>query len=509
MPRLIRRRPLLARIKDYLHPADWLLWLSEELETRDWDSTQVGNPVAALLHFITLISQANTDNSGRSEDDVFSDDYHSGSGWVGSMAKMIFYMMTALSVLNASYTFYRKRSYRLFESSIDSQPKTSSAYRVRVDSSPASSSPLRTLGDLLGCQNAEPKVHPNPMCHVWEIAVWDPLPVCLRLFCLFSPGHILVYWLFLPTKSMDPQPSVTVLKTICLQILMTSQLLVLQSKYHQQIKDSSIINKEVMNEYDIKFVNHRLNPPSRDVGTQYTCSGTGVPSEGQDSVSVYTPTIILKRGFRPNPNTNYSKYYDPDNLSVMNQKHDASFSNFSPSIPHASKTTILSESSPHPTSKQPHYPRSIGKHISTPNTTSSTDGGGTLGIYSHANSPLRKVPSINSIKQEERETPRNSFSMASREIREQNERRLSGFGKGHTPLFDRNHGIDSISGASSSSNSFMSNSNNQTSGDEDRWATNATSTATGLDADNTHSFSYRNKPRNAHERLSMRVPSRF
>jgi hypothetical protein len=82
MPRLVRRKPLFERVKDYLHPGDFLLWLSEEIETRDWDSKHVANPVALGLHVALLIARANTGTSGGKEsDDVFGDDY-SGSGWL-------------------------------------------------------------------------------------------------------------------------------------------------------------------------------------------------------------------------------------------------------------------------------------------------------------------------------------------------------------------------------------------------------------------------------------------
>lgn len=82
MPRLIRRKPLVERIKDYLHPGDFLLWLSEEVETRDWDSKHVATPIALGLHFPLLIARANTGKKANSGDDaVFGEDY-SRTGWL-------------------------------------------------------------------------------------------------------------------------------------------------------------------------------------------------------------------------------------------------------------------------------------------------------------------------------------------------------------------------------------------------------------------------------------------
>ena len=71
----------MERIKDYLNPGDFLLWLSEEIETRDWDSKQLATPLALGLHLVFLVARANIGSSGRSRgDDVFGDNY-SGIGW--------------------------------------------------------------------------------------------------------------------------------------------------------------------------------------------------------------------------------------------------------------------------------------------------------------------------------------------------------------------------------------------------------------------------------------------
>lgn len=88
MPRLIRRKPFIERVKDYVNPADFLLWLSEEIETRDWDTTKFATPVALALHFTLLITRANSGNSGSRGDDVFGDDY-SGSGWLSYIVSEI------------------------------------------------------------------------------------------------------------------------------------------------------------------------------------------------------------------------------------------------------------------------------------------------------------------------------------------------------------------------------------------------------------------------------------
>jgi hypothetical protein len=99
MPRLVRRKPALERITDWLNPQDWLLWLSEEIETRDWDSKKYAHPIAFGLHFVLLIARANSGNGGNGDvDDVFGD-VNSGSGWLS-------YLVEALNIQYMDYTNY-------------------------------------------------------------------------------------------------------------------------------------------------------------------------------------------------------------------------------------------------------------------------------------------------------------------------------------------------------------------------------------------------------------------
>ena len=291
--------------------------------------------------------------------------------------------------MNAAYTFYRQRHYRLFESSVDAPPSTPSAQRVRVDSSPVASSPLRFLSNLLGRENAKAQSHSDATRDVWEIAVWDPTPVSLRMFCLFSPGHILVYWLFLPTAISDPRPSTTVTTTIALAGLLSAQMLLLQSSFSQQSKDSSIIHKEVMNEYDTKYVHPRTQPQMRNVGTQYCDSEMpthGMPNSEYeiDSVDVDVPTYIINRGFHTRPNPNYAKYVDPDSSARKATPSGAISTNMAPAVQTpAHLRDASSPIRPQTGIRQPQFRAAV------------TGDGGSLGIFSHANSPLRKSASTN------------------------------------------------------------------------------------------------------------------
>lgn len=291
--------------------------------------------------------------------------------------------------VNATYTFYRQRHYRLFESSVDARPSTQSARRVRVDSSPIASSPLRFLSHILADEKAEARSHPDATRDVWEIAVWDPTPISLRIFCLFSPGHILVYWLFLPTTISDPRPSITVITTMVLAGLLSAQMLLLQSSFSQQSKDASVIHKEVMNEYDTKYVHPRTQPQMRNVGTQYCNSGpstSGIPQYEYEtnSVDVYAPTFIINRGFRTRPNPHYAKHVDPDGSAWQVMPSQGISTSIAPSVQTpAHLRDASSPIRPQTAIRQPQF-KAPGM-----------GDGGSLGVFSHANSPLRKSTSTN------------------------------------------------------------------------------------------------------------------
>lgn len=264
-------------------------------------------------------------------------------------------------------------------------PSTPSAQRVRVDSSPVASSPLRFLSAMLTSDDAETRTHPDAARDVWEIAVWDPTPLSLRIFCLLSPGHVLVYWLFLPTVLSDPRPSVTVFTTILLAALLSAQLLFLQSSFSQQSKDTSVIHKEVMNEYDTKFVHPRTQPLMRDVGIQhsgYEPSLGELPTyvDEDESVDTYTPAFVINKGFHTRPNLNYVKHVDP----TLHR----------PTPSRGISTTTSNQLQTPAHLRDASSPLRLQTAIRQPHFRSATSGdGGNLGVYSHANSPLRRSAS--------------------------------------------------------------------------------------------------------------------
>ncbi|KAL3447561.1 hypothetical protein BJX65DRAFT_92777 [Aspergillus insuetus] len=388
MPRLVRRQPLAERIKSYLNPLDFLLWLSEEVDANDWEQFEKNwaVPLGVALNITFMIARANSRPTGsQAVDDVFGED--EGVSLWSWLASFIVHFLVCIAALNTFYTFHRKRHYRLFEASIDQAPSTPSARRVRVDSTPATASPLRYLANTLA-GSAESRAHPNAERDVWEIALWDPLPICLRLFCLFSPAHILIYWITLPTQLSDPRPSVTIVTTILVTTLLSAQMLYLSTFFKQQGKDELLIHKEVMKEYDTKFVHPRTQPLMRDVGTQFSGPNTTFEKK-YNKVDTFTPTVIINRGFKTSPNPNYIHHVDPEwnssrNSSFTSTPTKASNSMQTPSYMRDASPVVKA---PLGSIRQPQFRQ-------TP--TRPGGDGGSLGIYSHARSPLRKSTPANS-----------------------------------------------------------------------------------------------------------------
>lgn len=314
------------------------------------------------------------------DEDIWLED----SVLISPQATFIVHCLSAFALVNTAYTFWRRKHYRLFEADIDNVPNTPSARRVRLEgqSSAAAASPLRFMASLLGTETTQSRAHPDAKRDVWEIAVWDPLPVSLRIFCYFSPGHAFIYWLFLPTLATEPRPSVKIFSAIVLALLLSLQLSSLQTFFSQHAKDAAFISKEVLHEYDTKYVQPRTQPLYRDVGTQFHehAASSNARDARYNLVQTYTPMVNINRGFKISPNPNYVSHPELRDANSDELVHRTPASSFvTPAQNRAS---------------------SPSKHLTAvrqPNFRPAPQGGdgGSLGVYSHAASPLRKSASTN------------------------------------------------------------------------------------------------------------------
>ena len=408
MPRLVRRAPLAERVKAYLDLSDWLIWASEELNSGDWDdfAASYAPYIGFGLNVAFIIAQANSGATASLDSDgVFKE--ASGPGWLKWLMNLLVLTLSAASFTNTWLVYGKKRHYRLFEQPIETTPATPSAQRVRVDSSPAGASPLHFIRNVVNRNSAAARAHPDAGRDVWEVAVWDPNPLCLELFCLFSPLHVVLYYLNLPVAALDPRPSVRVVTTILIGLVLSLQLWWLRSSFAQQIKDNAIISRQVLHEYDSKFVHPSLQKPCRDVGIQTISrkknrdSSVGVKGSAEDlasDITTYTPKTVLTRTFRTNPNANYVSQYDPDNFS-------ASFSRSAQNTPSVRRADYASTSTSTSTStsanvefspiRPSHSPNPFRR---APSIARASGDGGSLGVYTHAASPLRKSSSAHYIR---------------------------------------------------------------------------------------------------------------
>ncbi|OAL48122.1 hypothetical protein IQ07DRAFT_589589 [Pyrenochaeta sp. DS3sAY3a] len=411
MPRLVRRAPLVERIKAYIDPSDWLIWISEELNSSDWDEFAASYALylGTGANLLFLVAQANSGASTSLDDDgVFKD--LSGPGWTKWLMNLLVLVLASASFGNGWLVWSKRRYYRLFEQNVEVAPMTPSAKRVRVDSSPSTASPLAFIKNIMR-NSAAARAHPDAQRDVWEIAVWDPNPLCLQLFCLFSPLHVLFYYMNLPVAALDPRPSVKVTMTIFVGAGLTAQLWWLMTSFVRQIKDNAIISREVLHEYDSKFVHPRLQKPSRDVGIQTISrrrnrdSSVGVKGSSDDLASevvTYTPTTVINRTFRTNPNANYASQYDPDNLaSAATIRSTQQTPSLQPQGYRASQYTSTSTASGADFSS-PIRPSNTPNPFHQAPAISRTSDGGYLGVKSHAASPLRKASSTSFIRESDR-----------------------------------------------------------------------------------------------------------
>lgn len=298
----------------------------------------------------------------------------------------------------------------MFEANIDVQPATPSARRVQVQSSPATSSPLRMIANMITPDTPDSRAHPDKARDVWELSVWDPLPISLRMFCFFSPGHVLVYLIFLPLAPLDPRPSMTVFNTLVMQIVLSGQLLFLCDRFSQQGRDNAILQKEVMHEYDAKFVHPMLHPVVRDAGVQ-TADGA---SAGTAEVEVGTPTTLIRRTFKTNGNPHIEG--GEPTTTHSNRRTSQVFTPTPVAGPRRSDVFV----SPSTGFQSPATRYSLPVSASTnslPYTSTGTNLA-SLGGQKHTNSPLKKTISLNDVNAAEQSSPRNSREMAAFEQRQ-------------------------------------------------------------------------------------------
>lgn len=279
---------------------------------------------------------------------------------------------------------------------------------MRVDSEPIVSSPLRYLQNVISSTSAAARAHADPEKEVWELRVWDPKSICLTIFTLFSPGHLIVYYILLPPETLDPRPSLTIVKAMAFGALLTVQLRMLKTSFSQQAKDSALIQSQVMHEYDTKYVQPSLHRIVRDVGVQTQAASQTSRGRRVREVDTYAPTTLVKRTFVTNPNPNYARHYDPDSVSAVQPQLSRRQSGHNPTlgtpvldtpaingyVNAQTQSAYSTASTAAPDFSSPLKPH----HEKLRERTPARGDGGSMGVYTHAASPLKKAVSNSQIR---------------------------------------------------------------------------------------------------------------
>lgn len=237
-----------------------------------------------------------------------------------------------------------------------------------------------------------------------------------------------MYMLALPIAPMDARPSVTVFKCIVEQTALSIMLLTLEAKFAQQNKDSAHVQREVMREYDIKYVHPRLHPVVRDVGIQ---CGDEEGDLDADIVELGTPSTLIKRPFKTNPNPNYLAHIDPDsNGRITPTGRSQSPSVMGTPINRPLQAEMFPSVKARPSPLRHSMPASAARAISpeksmvNASTATGSSYGGSLGVFSHAKSPLKKAASSSDMRGDTFASPRNSRELAAIEQRDLAERMM-------------------------------------------------------------------------------------
>lgn len=166
----------------------------------------------------------------------------------------------------------------------------------------------------------------------------------------------------------------------------------------------------------------------RDAGTQ-----CGSDDEGHDVefVEVGTPSTFIRRPFKTNPNPNYLSHIDPENVGRITPTSRAQTpSVMATPINRPLQADLFASIKPRPSPLRQSMPAagmrkmSPEKSIVTASAGTGTSYGGSLGVFSHSRSPLKKAASSHEMRGETFSSPRNSRELAAIEQRDLAERMM-------------------------------------------------------------------------------------
>ncbi|KAH8106834.1 hypothetical protein BXZ70DRAFT_252616 [Cristinia sonorae] len=229
--------------------------------------------LGGFMHFLHLCVRVSQIRAVPDTDLGWEDMYRERESepWFDWTVPMTFLLITA-SILNTLYLFSRTRLYQLnLATDPVASPHAAFVSRQSPTHQPAPSSPLfitllksfwrafvvsvRFLLNLSPPKDRQTSANGAGHEKVQQLEMWMPGDLEMTLFAIYSPVHALL-WMALTGANW-------MLMGIIMGVV-GMQLQALTRSYEALIKDKAIIAKEVLHEYDEKFVYPRINPIRRD-----------------------------------------------------------------------------------------------------------------------------------------------------------------------------------------------------------------------------------------------------
>jgi len=190
--------------------------------------------------------------------------------WFDWTVPVAFFLLLA-AILNTIYLFSRTRIYQLnLATDKVSSPHATFVPRAHTPTSPdlpptpiyvsvlkgvwrALVVSFRFLLNLNAPQTSS--VGGGRVERVQQLEMWTPGEIEMTLFAIYSPVHSLLWMAFSGANWM---------LMMVIMAIVSGQMRVLVRSFEALMKDKSIIAREVMHEYDEKFVYPRVNPVRKD-----------------------------------------------------------------------------------------------------------------------------------------------------------------------------------------------------------------------------------------------------
>ncbi|EJD06050.1 uncharacterized protein FOMMEDRAFT_79278 [Fomitiporia mediterranea MF3/22] len=222
--------------------------------------------IGGSLHVINLLVRVSQSRQVAEEELPWADLYneHRGTSWFDWTTPVTF-LLIAASFYNAFRLLSQNRVYFLHHRTTLVNSPRAAFVDAQIDLTPPETPSLLyrvfswlwyqfsvSWRFLLNFKPPAPRVAEGARVErVQQLSVWEPGELEMSLFAVYSPAHA---FLWVATTGSNWIVMFTIMGIIGLQIHL------LCSSYAGLMKDKQILSAEVMNEYNEKFVNPRVNP---------------------------------------------------------------------------------------------------------------------------------------------------------------------------------------------------------------------------------------------------------